>query len=132
MKKQLLLLTIFFCFSVFSQKELNGYKYVVIPSKFDFQKVENQYDVNMLLKYKFQQLGFETYCDTDDLPQVLRTNSCSYIVPSLIIESNMFKTTVKVELKDCNEKSLYITGEGSSNSKIYKVSYNEAIRGALK
>jgi len=132
MKNYLFLLTVFFSFNVFGQKELDTYKYVVVPSRFDCQKTANEYGLNMLLKYKFQQLGFEVYLDTDDLPEKLRVNSCLYVVPNLISKSTMFKTTVKVELKDCAKKSLYLTKQGSSSAKNYKLSYNEATREALK
>ena len=43
----------------------------------------------------------------------------------------MFKTTVSVELFDCDKKSLYKTQKGSSSSKNIKASYNEAVRKAL-
>jgi len=115
-----------------AQKELNAYKYIIIPSRFDFQKVANEYGVNLLLKYKFQQLGFESYLDTDDIPQEVRTNTCLYASPVLYAKSNMFKTVVSIELFDCTKKSLYKTQEGSSNSKNFKVSYNQAVREALK
>ena len=114
-----------------AQNKLNAYKYIVIPSKFNFQKETNEYGLNLLLKYKFQQLGFESYLDTDDLPQELRTNTCLYAFPVLHTKSNMFKTTVSVELFDCANKSLYRTQEGGSSSKNFKVSYNEAVRKAL-
>ena len=72
MKKHLLLLVLFIGLTAQAQSELNAYKYIVIPSKFDFQKEANEHGLNLLLKYKFQQLGFESYLDTDDLPQELR------------------------------------------------------------
>jgi len=131
MKKYLLLVVMFLGLTVEAQKELNAYKYIVIPSQFDFQKEANEYGVNLLLKYKFQQLGFETYLDTDDLPQEVLTNTCLSVYPVLHAKSNMFKTIVSIELFDCTKKSLYITQEGSSNSKNTKVSYNESIREAL-
>jgi len=132
MKKYILIFVLFLGVAVFAQKELNGYKYMVIPSKFDFQKEANQHGINMLLKYKFQQLGFETYLDTDDLPQELRTNTCLYVYPVLHTKSNMFKTIASVELFNCYNKSLFKTQEGESKSKNIKASYNEAVRKALK
>ncbi|PHS08448.1 MAG: hypothetical protein COA88_06910 [Kordia sp.] len=132
MKKNILLFVLFISVTAFAQKELNAYKYIVIPSRFDFQKEANQYGINLLLKYKFQQLGFEVFLDTDDLPQELRTNTCFYASPVLLTKSNMFKTRVSVELLDCYNKSLFKTQEGISTSKNFKMSYNEAVRMALK
>jgi len=132
MKKYFLLVVMFVGLTAVAQKELNAYKYIIIPSKFDFQKEKNEYGINLLLKYKFQQLGFESYLDTDDLPLELRTNTCLYASPVLHTNSNMFKTVVSIELFDCTKQSLYKTQEGSSKSKSFKISYNEAIRNALK
>jgi len=131
MKKYLLLVAVFLGLTAVAQEELNAYKYIIIPSKFDFQKEVNEHGVNLLLKYKFQQLGFESYLDTDDLPQEVRTNTCLSASPVLHTKSNMFKTVVSVELFDCANKSLFKTQEGSSNSKNIKISYNEAVRKAL-
>lgn len=132
MKKYVLLIVLFIGITAFAQKDLNTYKYIVIPSKFDFQKEANEYGVNLLLKYKFQQLGFETYLDTDDLPEILRTNTCLYAYPVLHTSSNMFKTITSIEMFNCSNKSLFKTQQGISSSKNIKVSYNEAIRKSLK
>jgi len=132
MKKYILIFVLFIGVTALAQKELNPYKYVVIPTRFDFQKEANEHGINLLLKYKFQQLGFETYLDTDDLPSELRTNSCLYVFPVLHTKSNMFKTIVSVELLNCYNKSLFKTQEGTSTSKNIKISYNEAVRKALK
>lgn len=131
MKKYFLVLIVFLSCTALAQKELNAYKYIVIPSKFDFQKKINEHGLNMLLKYKFEQLGFETYLDTDDMPKALRTNTCLYMEPLLITKSNMFKTTTKVQLVDCDKKILYTSREGESRAKNIKKSYVEALRKSL-
>ena len=132
MKKYILLFVLFLGVTAFAQKELNGYKYVVIPSKFDFQKEANEYGINLLLKYKFQQLGFETYLDTDELPKYYVTIHVCMLTPVLHTKSNMFKTMHSVELFNCYNKSLFTTQEGVSNAKNVKTSYNEALRKSLK
>jgi len=132
MKKYVLIVVLFLGVTAFSQKELNAYKYIVIPTRFDFQKEANEYGINLLLKYKFQQLGFEAYLDTDELPQILRTNTCLYAYPVLHTEENMFKTIISVELFNCDKKSLYHSIKGESRSKVIKTSYNEALRKSLK
>ncbi len=132
MKKHFLLFVLFIGVTAFAQKELNAYRYVVIPSKFDFQKEANEYGINLLLKYKFQKLGFETYLDTDVLPEILRVNTCLITYPVLHVKNNMFKTVTSIELLNCNKESLFKTQSGTSTSKNTKVSYNEAIRKSLK
>jgi len=131
MKKYVLLFVLFLGVTVSAQKELNAYEYVIIPTRFDFQKEANQYGVNLLLKYKFQQMGFKTFLDTDILPEKLRFNTCSYFSPALYSKSTMSKTIISIELLNCHNKLLFKTREGVSRSKNYKKSYNEAIRESL-
>jgi len=132
MKKYVLIFILLVSVTAFAQKKMNAYEYIIVPSKFDFQEEANEFGINLLLKYKFQQLGFEVYLDTDELPQRLRTNTCLYAHPVLHSKSNMFKTVISIELFDCNNKSLYKTQDGVSTSKNIKASYNEAIRKSLK
>ena len=40
MKKHFLLFVLFLSGTAFAQKDLNAYKYIVVPSRFDFQKEE--------------------------------------------------------------------------------------------
>jgi hypothetical protein len=132
MKKHILLLTLFIGFAVSAQEKLNAYKYVVVPSRFDFQKVSDEYGINTLLKYKFQQLGFEAFLDSEVLPQELKMNTCVYVKPRVNHKSTMIYTKISVEVLDCNDQMLFITQEGKSISKNYKVSNTEALRKALK
>ena len=44
-------------FSCFSQ-DLNSYKYVVVPYKFDFLKKHDKYRVNTLMRHLFKKEGF--------------------------------------------------------------------------
>lgn len=131
MKKFILLLILFVGWNVFAQEKMNAYKYAVVPSQFDFQKEPNQYGINLLLKYKFQQLGFETFMDTDDLPFELKKNTCLYVTPNMITDNGMFITRVRVEVKNCLNQELFMTEEGNSNEKSYKTSYTVALREAL-
>lgn len=132
MKKAFLFIVLLISFTAISQKKLNSYKYAIIPSQFNFQKENNQYGLNMLLKYKFQQLGFETYLEQEDIPAFLQENRCLAVIPSIIDSSGVFMTTLVVEVKNCYGKVLFVTKEGSSRTKNYKISYNEALRSSLK
>lgn len=131
MKKYTLLLILFIGCNVFAQEKMNAYKYAVVPSQFDFQKEPNQYGINQLLKYKFQQLGFETYLDTDELPTKLKEKGCLSISPNIINFGGVFKTRIIIEVKDCLNQVLFVTNEGSSKHKSYKTAYNIAVRQAL-
>lgn len=132
MKKYLLLIILAFSLSASSQEALNAYKYVVVPSKFEFQKEADQYGINTLLKYKFQQLGFETYLDNEEVPKELTEEGCMSIRPTVLSTGGVFVTKFIVEIKDCLNQVLFTTQEGVSRSKSYRISYNEALRQSLK
>lgn len=118
--------------NAFAQTQMNAYKHVIVPSQFEFQKTANQHGINMLLKYKFQQLGFETYLDSEVIPKELKTNTCFYLTPKLKHKSTAFYTKISVEISNCDGKILFTTQEGKSNSKSYKISNNVALRQALE
>lgn len=133
MKRILFVITALLITSLASaQKVLNNYKYVVIPVQYKFQKTENQYQLNSLLKHKFNQLGLEAYLETDDLPKEVKINSCSYLKPIINAKSNMFATKATIDLVNCDGKVSYSTREGKSNSKSIRASYLEAVRASLK
>ncbi|MFD0964882.1 hypothetical protein [Pseudofulvibacter geojedonensis] len=133
MKRFLFVISALFITSLVSaQKVLNNYKYVVVPIQYEFQKTEDQYQLNSLLKHKFKQLGLEAYLETEDLPKEVKTNTCSYLKPIINAKSNMFATKATIDLVDCEGKVVYTTKEGKSISKNVRASYLEAIRMSLK
>ncbi|NQY28740.1 MAG: hypothetical protein HRT69_04630 [Flavobacteriaceae bacterium] len=132
MKKYILLFVLFIGTIVNAQKDLNSYKCIVIPLKFDFQKQENQYGLNDLLKYKFNSLGFETYIENEDLPIKYIENPCLVLTPVIIKKRNLFKTILHIEIRNCYGKVLFVTKEGRSIEKNNKVACNMAVRESLK
>ena len=44
--------------NVYSQSNLNDYKYVIVPNKFDFLKENDQYQLNSLAAFLFEKYGF--------------------------------------------------------------------------
>lgn len=131
MKKYVFLIVLLSSVGAMAQKALNNYKYVIIPTKYEFQKKADQYGVNTLLKYKFQQLGFETYLDTEQLPEQLMMNKCLSLTPVVNDKGGMFTTKTTVDVKDCHGEVLFTTQEGSSRSKSHEMAYKQALRSAL-
>lgn len=133
MKKQAILLFLFFLtISTYAQNELNEYKLAIIPAKFEFQKEKNQYRLNSTLKLFFQQKGFDVHFDDEILSKEIAEFNCNKIFVSLLDNSTPFKTKLKMEIKDCTNKVLYVSEEGESREKSYGMAYNEALRIALK
>lgn len=117
-------------FASWSQVNLNDYKYIVIPKRFDGFKKENQHQTTTIIKYLFTQKGFTTVYQ-DDLPVDLNSNRCLGLVVDLIDESSMFTTKTLLGLRDCNDQEVFVTQEGKSKSKDFKKAYKDAITNAF-
>lgn len=127
MKKTVALIALLLTISGFAQN-VSAYRYIVVPSKFSFQKEPNKYNLNSLTKMVFEKQGYEVYYDTDVLPMELAENRCKALYADMSEKSNMFMTKLKVELKDCKNQTVYISEEGSSNEKDYATAYIQAFR----
>ncbi len=117
--------------SVFSQSNLNSYKYIVIAEKFDFLNEPNQYRLNELTQFLFEKYGFEAVIEGEDYPQDLLVNRCLGLKANVLKDSGMFKTKLSVQLKDCNDRTVYTSEIGESREKEYEKAYNEALRNAF-
>ena len=115
-----------------AQDDLNAYKYVTVPNRFDFQKSEDAYQLNSLLKFLFNKKGFEAVLNNETMPFALRTNPCLGVLAKVVNESNMFKTKVFIELYNCHNQVVLKTEIGESKEKDFKKGFQEAIRLAFK
>jgi uncharacterized protein YqgQ len=133
MKKLLIFTFVFIGFlsSTFGQ-DLNSYKYVIVPSSFEFLKESNQYQLNELTKFLFEKYGFVVYMEDEELPTELIQNRCKALIANVKSESGFFSTKLVVVLKDCKNNQLFISEEGSSREKDYKTAYHEALRDAFE
>lgn len=127
------LFTLFLLFSslFLSAQNLNDYKYAIVPSRFDFLKEKNQFMINTYTKMFMQKYGFETYLDSEELPDFLLKNNCNKVFVDVISTSTFFQTKLKVVLKDCKNNILFTSQEGKSKEKDLNVSYNQALRDAF-
>jgi hypothetical protein len=113
-----------------AQTDLNDYKYIIVPKKFDSFKRENQYQTSTFIKHLFTKNGFEAVYE-DELPTELYEDRCLGLLAELQDGSSMFTTKVTLVLKDCRSQEVFTTIQGKSRLKEYIASYNEAIRGAF-
>jgi hypothetical protein len=128
--KKITFLLLFVATTAFAQTNLNEYKYIIVPTKFDFQKKENQYRINTITKLLFVENGFTAVYE-NNMPEDLRKNGCLGLRSNLVNTSGMFSTKLKVELKDCNGNVVFTSAEGKSKIKQYEPAYNEALRRAF-
>lgn len=131
MKLVIALVLTFIGFSSFAQTNLDDYKYIIVPKKFDAFKNMNEYQTSTLVKHLFTGKGFVAVYD-DQFPEDLKFNRCLGVVAELQDDSNMFSTKTIINLKDCNDNIIFSTMQGISKEKEYKVGYNEAIKESMR
>lgn len=129
MKKAFLLFFILFSLVSFAQR-INGYEFVMVPTKFDFQRTENEYRLNTLLKFRLEEYGFKAYYTTDPSNKNYKER-CMYLTAIVVNESNVFLTRLHILFKDCNNAVVYQSVTGTSKEKNRNNAFNEALAGAL-
>lgn len=129
MFRKITLIAIIFSFALpaFAQNELNAFKYIIIPRKYDFSKIENEYRLNTLTKHLFDKAGYLTLVQGNDYPEEVNANPCIAVTANVVNESSMFTTKVKIELKNCYDQVVYTSEEGTSKIKEYDKTYRDAI-----
>ncbi|GGW77553.1 hypothetical protein [Salegentibacter mishustinae] len=131
MKKILFILAFFIgTISTFAQ-DLDQYKYIIIPEKFEFSKEENQYQLNALTKFLFEKYGFETLMKSEQKPLDLQENYCLGLTASVKDNSGLFVTKLVVQLEDCRGNIVFESKEGRSRIKEFKDAHHEALRDAF-
>jgi len=110
--------------------QLNNYKYIIVPKKFEAFDAMNKHQTSTLTKYFFTENGFEAVYD-DALPADLVNQRCLGLVADIIDGSNLFTTKVAISLKDCNNVEIFRSVEGVSKIKEYNESYREALQKAF-
>lgn len=129
MKKAFLI--VFSLWSLFSfAQQVNEYEFVIVPTKFDFQKSENEYRLNTLLKYRLEEFGFNAFYTSDQMNSNF-SDRCLYLNANVVNESTMFLTKLYVVFKNCDNAIVFQSDHGTSKIKERKESYKEALEEAL-
>ena len=116
----------------FSQNELNPYKYIIVPKKYDiFKGEEDKYQLNSLTEFLFDKNGFNTLFQDEDFPQDLLLNPCLGLIVDVTEVNKLLTTRLKIELSDCHNKIVYTSVEGVTREKEFKKAYQEALRAAF-
>ncbi|WP_369047921.1 hypothetical protein [Tenacibaculum sp. UWU-22] len=113
------------------QSNVNNYKYVIIPKQFNFLSSPDQYQLNSLTKFLFEKYGFTAFFEDEKLPEDAMANRCLSLTANVKNNSGFLKTKNVIELKDCYNKVIYTSKEGSSKEKEYKKAFHEAVRDAF-
>jgi hypothetical protein len=132
MKKTYLIFTVLvgICFTSIGQ-DLNSYKYVEVPEKYEFLKESNQYQLNELTKFLFEKYGFEAFLSSEEKPMDWTSVTCSILRADVIDDSGFFQTNLQVVLKNCKNQEVFTSKMGSSREKEFKLANHEALRDAF-
>lgn len=117
--------------TLFAQKSLKSYKYIIVPNQYEFQKTADQYQLNSLTKFLFEKEDFTVFLGNDSFPKELAENPCTALKAIVRNDSGMFSTKVTIDLLDCYNAVIYSSPEGRSKIKDYKKGYQDAIRDAF-
>jgi len=122
------LIIVFSTAILFAQKDINSYKYIIVPNQYEFQKSEDQYQLNSLTKFLFEKQGFNVLLSNESFPEDLARNPCLALKAVLQNNSGMLTTKLNMDLLDCYNTVVFSTEEGKSKIKDYKKAYQEATR----
>lgn len=131
MKKITTLFFLLFSIVTFAQS-VNDYRYVLVPSRFNFAKQANAYNLNMMTKSMLEKYGFVVYMDTDQMPEEVLSYNCNKLYADVLEDNSITTTKLTIVLKDCKNKIVFKSAEGKSREKDWKIGYNEAFRNAAK
>ena len=128
--KKLVFVFILFSTVAFSQN-INNYKAIIIPLKYDFLKSENQYRLATLTKLNLQKAGFVAFYSNEDIPPEYK-DRCSLLTVDVKKESGFLMTKLAVVFNDCFGKLIFQSEMGKSKLKEYEAAYSEALNDAFR
>ena len=128
--KKLVFVFILFSTVAFSQN-INNYKAVIIPLKYDFLKSENQYRLATLTKLNLQKAGFVAFYSNEDIPSEYK-DRCSLLTVDVKKESGFLMTKLAVVFNDCFGKLVFQSEMSKSKLKEYEAAYSEALNDAFR
>ncbi|RKE90968.1 hypothetical protein [Ichthyenterobacterium magnum] len=120
-------------FNSFSQEQLNDYKYIIVPTSYEFLGKKDKFQLNSLTKFLFNKYGYTAFLENEDFPEDLRNNRCLALTAELIkAKGGLLKTKVRFDLFNCDTKLVISSKIGESREKEYSKAYNLALRDAFK
>jgi len=131
MKKVYVLVVFFMSLVVqgYSQKPLSDYSYIIVSEQFEFQDVEDKYQLNSLIKFLYNKYGFHAYFK-DEVPANVRR--CDGLYADAEGKPGFIITKVEHVIRDCDGNEVFRSIKGKSDIKDYKKAYYEATREAFK
>lgn len=134
MKKLSLVIFLLICFQFkgLAQDAINQYKYVIVPNKYNFFDEEDKFQLNSLLKFLFNKYGYTAFMQNEEFPRDLIENKCLGLYTDVVEEKGLFKTKLRIDLKDCGGRVVMSSKVGETREKEYTKAYNLALRDAFE
>ena len=130
MKKFLNISALFLMALVYGQN-VSDYQYIYVPEKFnDFD--QNKYGLNDLLQTKLKQKKFIILTQNKtEWPLEAQQDPCQILSAEAVDTSNMFKNRIKIDFKDCQNKTV-ASLEGKSSIKEFDEGMRDALQIAIR
>jgi hypothetical protein len=125
MRIKLLLIALLVSFVGFSQN-INDYKAVIVPLKYDFLKTDNQYRLATMTKSNLIKAGFQAFYVNEEIPGDY-ADRCQLLYIDVKKDNGFLVTKLFVEFKDCYGKVVYTSEVGKSKEKDYELAYKESL-----
>ena len=133
LKIKLLLFVLCLCtLSISAQKNVNDFKYIIVPSQFEFQNNAGDFQLNELTKFLFNKYGFTALLSTEVFPKDLGENNCLALTAHLRKQSSLFTIKMKYDLVNCYNEIIFTSVESPSKNKEYGRAYHESIKKTFK
>lgn len=122
---------IIFEISLYAQTDLNQYKYVSVPDRFDFMKTNDQFQMSSLTQFLLTKKGFTVLESIENYPSDLAANSCLLLDVNVEKIKGFLKTKLEVQFINCKKEMVFRSAIGTSKEKDFKIAYHQAIRAAF-
>lgn len=126
-------ITLFIIFqaSFEAQTDLNQYKYVSVPDRFDFLKTSDQYQLSSLTQFLLTKKGFTVLESIENYPSDLAAISCLLLDVNVEKIKGFLKTKLEVQFINCKKEVVFRSAIGTSKEKDFKMAYHQALRAAF-
>ncbi len=128
MKKLVVLFLLFTSFCL--AQNINNYKAVIVPLKFDFIRTNNQYRLCTISKLNLNKAGFTVFYANEILPKEY-SDRCALLYYDIVKENAFLATKFHIELKDCTNNLIYRSESGYTKEKDTELSYANALNAAF-
>ena len=114
-----------------AQTNLDQYKYVSVPNRFDFMKSSDQFQISSLAKFLLTKNKFTVLENLEKYPADLAANKCLLLNLNVEQIKGFLKTKLEVQFLNCKNQVVFKSDIGMSREKDFKTAYHQALRAAF-